>query len=391
MKVEYLIIQNDDKNYCNSVESLEKLLTIDDKILSIKKNLLTFEYKEKSHEFEFNVTSGNIDSNDERYFKISISKKEESTSVDVLASLCREIKIIVQERLKSPKINTLWDDVGRDYAIKAYPLINEVENLMRKLISEFLYINVGKDFAKKHIHRDELSKIEAKANGKQKFIGELYLLDFIDLSNVLFKKYRDIELENVERIILKCKQANKIELQDIEGVIAKSNWERYFSNIIDFEEDQLAKKWGTLYHYRNHIAHNRFISLQTFNSIKELCEELKETLQESIEKIHLIEVPEEERESVINTIDQNLNETLIEYHLKRTNPLDATLYQNPHLESIQKKLGLNGLEKLNVANDVFKVQDVFRDKLNLPHGLEEVIKAQDKFNKMVDKSGFKTS
>lgn len=317
MKVEYLIIQNEDKNYCNSVESLEKLLTINDKISSIEKNLLTFEHKGKSYGFEFNITSGNIDNNDERYFKISISRKDESTSVDLLASLCREIKIIIQERLKSPKINTLWDDIGRDYAIKAYPLINEVENLMRKLISEFLYIKVGKDFAKKHIHQDEVNKIEAKTNDKRKFIGELYLLDFIDLSNVLFKTYRDIELENVERIVLKCKKSNKIDIQDFEGVIAKSNWERYFSKILDIEESDLKNKWEELYQYRNYVAHNGFINKSEFDKIKKLCNDLKELLNKTISKFDKVKITESQKQKIVENFKSDGGERLMyRYYFK---------------------------------------------------------------------------
>jgi len=275
MKVEYLIIQNEDKNYCNSVESLEKLLTINDKISSIEKNLLTFEHKGKSYGFEFNITSGNIDNNDERYFKISISRKDESTSVDLLASLCREIKIIIQERLKSPKINTLWDDIGR------------------------------------------VNKIEAKTNDKRKFIGELYLLDFIDLSNVLFKTYRDIELENVERIVLKCKKSNKIDIQDFEGVIAKSNWERYFSKILDIEESDLKNKWEELYQYRNYVAHNGFINKSEFDKIKKLCNDLKELLNKTISKFDKVKITESQKQKIVENFKSDGGERLMyRYYFK---------------------------------------------------------------------------
>ncbi|MCO7051873.1 hypothetical protein NAG84_18815, partial [Proteus terrae] len=109
---------------------------------------------------KFDVETKNIPSNKERYFIIALENMDENL-VDEFYEVSNKIKEL-SKRINpgSTVINVLWDDIGRYYAYKSYPLINEVENVMRKLISKFMLINVGMNWSKETIHPDLAKKIE---------------------------------------------------------------------------------------------------------------------------------------------------------------------------------------------------------------------------------------
>ena len=57
----------------------------------------------------------------------------------------------------------LWDDIGFYYARQAYPLIYEIENIMRKLITKFLFINVGLAWANENTPQEVNNSIRNKS------------------------------------------------------------------------------------------------------------------------------------------------------------------------------------------------------------------------------------
>ncbi|XVN13856.1 hypothetical protein QZH47_21110 [Pseudomonas corrugata] len=123
--------------------------------------------------------------------------------MDDFNELCDRVRSIV-ERISPGKttINTLWDDIGRTYAEKSYPLINEVENLMRRLIAKFMLITVGVNWSKDTIHPDLFKKID-NFSDDDPHVNDLFKLDFIHLKEVLFGKKRDISLEELDRLLSK--------------------------------------------------------------------------------------------------------------------------------------------------------------------------------------------
>lgn len=298
--IEYLIIQKNDKDYCNNAESFKSILNIE-KSIQIKKDSLIFTTnKGEKHEFYFNVKSDIIKGKDERYFEVLIKANDKITN-EVFANVSRKIREIVSKRLdKTVKINTLWDDIGRDYAIEAYPLINEVENLMRKFMAKFFLIDIGMDWFKVAIHEDIQNKVKEKIKGNISN-NELYYTDFIELSeDVLFRKKRNINQSDLDKIILECQKKGEIKIQDVEDSLPKSNWERHFSKILDIEESTLKKKWKTLRDYRNDVAHNRFINKSKFDEIKKLCNDLKDLLNNAISKSDRLEITESQKQKVID-------------------------------------------------------------------------------------------
>jgi hypothetical protein len=162
---------------------IDGLITISGQKISYKR---TIKGKEVVS-VKFWVDTDKVKNKQERYFLLALECQDESY-INEFAELCERIRNIAQRISPGQTtINTIWDDVGRIYAEKSYPLVNEVENLMRKLITKFMLITVGMDWSKDAIHPELFKKIE-KFDEDEPYISDLYKLDFIHLKRCFLKK-----------------------------------------------------------------------------------------------------------------------------------------------------------------------------------------------------------
>lgn len=300
MKIEFLVLATNDDSFCNSKKAFIDFLKVDS-LISISGKNLSYKKTLKSKPLitvKFDVETKNIPSNKERYFIIVLENTDENL-VDEFFEVSNKIKEL-SKRINpgSTVINVLWDDIGRYYAHKSYPLINEVENVMRKLISKFMLINVGMNWSKETIHPDLAKKIE-RFDDDDTYINDLYKLDFINLSEVLFKKKRDISLDELDRLLLKTEFDNN-DQDKIKKYLPKSNWEKYFSDILGKDSLSLEKKWELLYKLRNKVAHNRFLTSKDFEKIKGLTFEVKEILSTAMNKLGEIDLNEEDKTLILS-------------------------------------------------------------------------------------------
>ncbi|PRD14004.1 HEPN domain-containing protein [Pantoea coffeiphila] len=325
MKIEFLVLINNDNSFCNSKKSFIDFLQIDSQI-SISGKKLTYKqsaYSNASITVKFNVEMNNTPSNKERYFVIAIENLDMSL-VDEFHEIGDKIKNLCN--LINPGsiiVNTLWDDVGRHYASQAYPHINEVENIMRKLISKFMLINVGMDWSKETIHPELAKKIE-KFDEDDTNLNDLYKIDFINLSDFLFDKKRDISIEDLDRVLLKTK-FDESDKEKILKYVPKSNWDKYFINLLGEKSRNIESQWKLLYKLRNKVAHNRFLTKEDLKRIKGLTNSLKEILVNAMDKLGEIDLNDEDRSNIISsisTLSLNSDASLVEkqisdYYVKR--------------------------------------------------------------------------
>lgn len=300
MKIEFLVLVTNDDSFCNSKKAFIDFLKVDS-LISITGQKLTYRRTPKSKALitvKFKVETDNIPSNKERYFLIALENTNNEL-VDEFAEVGNKIKQISKRiNPESTVVNILWDDIGRHYAYKAYPLINDVENVMRKLISKFMLINVGMDWSKETIHPDLAKKIE-NFEEDDAHLNDLYKLDFINLSEVLFQKKRDISLDELDRVLSKTK-FDDLDRTKILKYVPRSNWEKYFSSLLDEDSQGLEKKWELLYKLRNKVAHNRFLTKDDFGKIKGLTTQVKGILSIAMNKLGEIDLDEEDREQIIH-------------------------------------------------------------------------------------------
>ncbi|MFJ7798598.1 hypothetical protein [Pseudomonas sp. NPDC096950] len=299
MRVELLVLIPGAESFCMSKKALVEFLKVD-ALIEISGQKISYKRTLKSKEIvsaKFRIDTDLVKSKQERYFTLTLEISEDA-NLDEFNELCDRLRSII-ERIVPGKttINTLWDDIGRAYAEKSYPLINEVENLMRRLIAKFMLINVGVNWSKDTINQDLVKKINSFGEDEP-HTNDLFKLDFIHLKEVLFEKKRDISLDELDRILSKTVfSASDQEL--IRRYMPRSNWEKYFSTLIDEPEHSIDTKWELLYKLRNKVAHNRNVKKEDFEKIKGLCGGLKSILASASAKLGEIDIDEADRDLLI--------------------------------------------------------------------------------------------
>lgn len=299
ISVEYLLILEGKDNFCSNKSTFNNfILTNSD--LNLIKDRIKYQELEVDYKVQFEQMK-----DDRRSIHIYFSC-ENTVDISQYEKFLRVVKTTFYKISKD--IHTLKDDVSFHYAQLAYPKIHQIENLMRKLITKFMIINVGLSWTEKHIPKEVK---DAPSNSKEKSnVNYLYNLDFIQLSNILFKEYSPLNTSELFAKIKKSDDISEINLSYLKKFVPTSNWERYFSKIVDSEADQLKKIWTKLYSFRNQVAHNNILSNEDFKEIDRLVTEIKNTLDKAIENIDQIKVSDEEKEIISSNIrleDKNKN------------------------------------------------------------------------------------
>lgn len=298
MKVEYLVLIDSKEEFCKSVLSLNNLIQSYDGIVingdSIKYNNLDFTYS---------VQLGDPESTDHRFFhfKIGNTKKEWKTEFQEFLKLIRT----VLAKVSGQPVEVLNDDLSSSLCIAAYPVIHNIENKMRKLITKFMLTNIGLGWAKDRTPKEVSESIKSS---KSKAANFLYEVDFIQLSNFLFNNYASLDSKKIVEKINKAKSIEDLNLEELREFVPQSNWDRYFATIVDCSNEFLEKRWQRLYEIRNKIAHNRLITGDEFEELKVLVKEVDEKIQTAIDNLDKIHVSNEQKEEVAENVAFNRDE-----------------------------------------------------------------------------------
>lgn len=295
-KVEYLSVINCKEGFCRTIESFNSLIqsygdikVVDDKI----------EYEGVI--FDYKVHMGDIDGGDKKFFHLEFfcSGKDKLESFKLFLRSVRTLLSRVGE--KPPEV--LWDDLSGELSAAAYPVIHDLENLMRKLITKFMLITIGGAWTSSVVPQDVSDSIKNKKAISHNY---LYDTDFNQLANFLFKKYATGNLNSLVAKIAAAKVITDIDLLELKELVPLSNWERYFSPVIECSSEYLEVRWGKLYELRCMIAHNNFINSENFEAITVLASEVKIKLVDAILNIDRIHVSAIQKEEVVESVASSM-------------------------------------------------------------------------------------
>lgn len=301
---EYLIIIDKETSspfysLCNSIERFNEFIVTETN-LNIKNNkiILDNEY------FNYFIKQGKVKGKEQIFFYITLEFKGTEQIIDQYKNLLRIIKKTFQSN--NIIMETLRDDLSFHYSKLAYSLIHNIENMMRKFITYFMITNVGKDWVNEssptHI-QEALDKSKRK-----EYIDVLQQLDFIHLGDLLFKVYSEDDISNLFKKIKTL--TNNINVNELQNYLPKSNWDKYFKEIIDCDDLYLKKRWEQLYDLRNKIAHTSNFTVGNYEDIQTLVKEVKEKLEKAFENIDRIELLDEDKEQLSENIATNINEDI---------------------------------------------------------------------------------
>ncbi|EKJ1030775.1 hypothetical protein PIF54_003450 [Vibrio cholerae] len=280
-EVNYLILF-DKKNFqFNGVETFSKLIGLVEGI-DINDDLNIVSYN--GSEFQFHLVSegDRFETHETEMFDLMIESKKNEHDIENLSKLLREIRTIVSNQQGT--LTPVFDGVSAYYAEKAYPVVHNIENLMRKLYTKFTLIQLGPKWIDS-IPKDVSGTPKSPQNGH----NPLYDFDFITISDLLFTDYPS---KQIDSSVLKDIKQGKLSPEEIETYIPTSNWERYFTELVECESKYLQKRWKQLYELRNKIAHNKLFTKADLDNVKKVSEEVKSKLVPALEKISSVNIPE---------------------------------------------------------------------------------------------------
>lgn len=301
MHVEYLAVVPN-KNYCIDVDGIKKLIDIDIDF-SLDNDCIKYDGVEIVYSFKV----GKTDSLNDRFFYLKFSPKENRHNIDKFSSFLRRIKKILKDHLCSD-IYILWDGVSLYYSKLSYPIINELENTMRKLINIFMLRKFGNNWEDKSFPH-KLNRISKKDRAGT----ILHSFDFDHLQVFLFSEYSTKDINNLFKII-KNEERDITEINKLSEFVPKSNWERFFSHLVNCNKEYLEKRWKKIYSLRNKVAHNSIISKKDYCEIQKISGELQEKLEEAIFQIDKINISSIEKDELLKQLNKEqsyaLNEEL---------------------------------------------------------------------------------
>lgn len=295
LKLEYLIFIDNEGIKCNDEKSFNHLLQSNPDI-EVKNNKIKY----KTITVDYELTFGQIADTNRTYFHL-IFNYNEIDKIDIYVSLLKAVKSVIHIITKTPQ--TLYDGISIYYSDLAYPIISDIENVMRRLITKFMLTKVGVDWIKDRTPDDVKSSI----NSSNKDLTYLHNVDFIQLKNFLFSENYPVHKENLVKKLKEAKDISELNLEDIKVLIPNSNWERYFSTNISISKEKLIKSWDDLYDLRCNVAHNKTFNKTDYEKVKSLCDEIKPQLVQAFDSLSKIEIDKSTREMLKEEIVNNFN------------------------------------------------------------------------------------
>lgn len=278
-EVNYLILFDKSNFQFNGVDRFSKLIGLVEGIC-IADDLTVISFNGSDYKYQLITEGDRFEAHKTELFDLIIESKKNEKDIDNLSKLLREIRTIVSNQKGT--ITPVFDGVSAYYAEKAYPVIHNIENLMRKLYTKFTLLQLGPRWVDS-IPKDVGGAQKTPQNGH----NPLYDFDFITISDLLFTDYPSKQIDST---VLKKIKLGEISSEEIETYIPTSNWERYFTELVDCESKYLEKRWKQLYDLRNKIAHNKLFTKSDLDNVKKVSEEVRCKLLPALNKISSISI-----------------------------------------------------------------------------------------------------
>ncbi|WP_186135639.1 HEPN domain-containing protein [Burkholderia gladioli] len=287
---------------------------------------------------------------------------------DSFSELIRAFRVNLVD-LGADKIERLWDDISFRYCKIAYPIILDVENQMRKLITQFMLRTLGSNWVADSTP-DEIKKELVGDSGKKIQKNEsdhLYKLDFIKLYSYIIEPYSGKSISDIYSALRSYSPDNPSDaparMAELRSMLPISNWEKFFSEIVKCQVADLKVKWDRLYKLRCIVAHNSHLSAEDLKEIEQLAKWLKNVIEDAIGKISQVKVSAEDAEA--------LGEMASDITASQTTT-DATM-MSPSTSSFYWGMICHYLERVDKAVKIIGAQRGFRFERGSEFSIDDLV------------------
>lgn len=340
-RIEFLIVNPGSDHYVDSIDSYLSMLALDNRIKFIKdEDLLIYTTSKEEVKLQAKVDTGLTVQNEDRYFYIILYWT--GTQKFHIVTEFYNLIIDISNRLgPSVSVTLLWNSISKSYAETGYSIVNDVENLLRRFIAKFMIINAGYDWVERHLPSGVKERDKADNNPDEDYevsntAQYLHRIYFSDLQKILFDGQREIGFRNIgdiQKIVEEkiSKKQKTLNVEDMQGVVQKSLWEKYFFKIADeSNKSSLKDSLEALNKERNKIAHNLFISREELGKIESISAKITKTLNLAFDELSSVVVTESDRE-IIKVENAKLYSTE-KYHLSRVMQRFNSIYGDCNLQ-----------------------------------------------------------
>lgn len=208
----------------------------------------------------------------------------------------------VTQYLKSQNFDSLYiliDQASERIACELYPLIYQVENLLRQYLIKFMVTRLGPNWWDATATSEWNQKVRQRKNNEIVF-GEhidnkAYLIDFGDLGKMIYAQSSGFT--NKEDIL---KRINELEETPEAIRILKeqlqSNYQRFFRE--SFKDKGFQEKWERLEKLRHKVAHNNLFTASDLEEGKVLASQLISIMQEADTHVEKVVLEVEEKKAI---------------------------------------------------------------------------------------------
>lgn len=278
------------------------------------------------------------------YFESAFIVKAESTNFNELEAFRIKVLKHLKETLRFKHLRILSDDVSTHIANEIYPMINHVENLLRRYLTKFFIQKVGLDWWEATATRAMTEKVKVRKNDRYNEFSNLIdtdvsMVDFDDLGELIYKQSSGFN--NPDKVLQKLLS---IETEDQLRILKselQGNYTRYFKE--SFQNNNFEQKWKDLYKIRNKVAHQGTFYISELDRGVHLCESIIEIIQKAESKIDDLEFSLEEKEAIRSATIEASNLPDLP-GLRIVDKIDLPEQYTKHFKNIDEKELLNEVE-----------------------------------------------
>lgn len=256
-----------------------------------------------------------------------------SKTFESLEAFRKPLLIHLRKRLSFNNIRILKDDISTQIANNIYPLVNNVENTLRRFIALFFTQKIGVDWFGLTVPQQIKTKITNRKGNEVVFSplieNDVTLIDFDDLGEIIYKQNTGFNTQ--ENIIERIMSVSTPEELSTFKQEVQTNYTKYFKD--SFQQFGFDTKWKNMFNIRNKVAHNNLFVNSDLENAKTLETELIKVIKDAESNIDSFKLSVEEQQSILQatiTSDKEARQTSEEQDIacvKVIGKMDLSAYE----------------------------------------------------------------
>jgi uncharacterized protein with HEPN domain len=267
------------------------------------------------------------------------------TDFDQIENFRIRFLLHLKNKLGFNNIRILTDDISATICNELSPMINQVENLLRRYLVKFFIQKIGTDWWELTAPKSMIEKVKIRKNNEKTFSSmvdiDVTLIDFNDLGELIFKQTTGFNKPEI--IIQKIMETITLnQLQDLKDEM-QGNYTKYFKEA--FRDNQFESKWKMLAEIRNKVSHNWLFVNEDREITTQLCDSLVTIINDAESKIQEFSFSIDEKMAIRNITIEAISD-------QETEVKEKTL----------EKLGIKVVGKIDLPDE--PADEYFDDQMN---------------------------